>query len=170
MAFALPALAEVVRIGQVSPPDLGGCSDCAQFQLKTGAGSPSYRVPKGRWALKAWSAQGGGSADGDARLLVFRRTQTPGQFKLIGLSDPETVPADDSPFFPAQIEVRRGDLLGIATVSNLSTGVASSNAGDVMKSLQCGVPGVGEKVGAGTSCPLSSLPSTANVEAKLRPR
>ena len=98
LALALPAIADVLLIGQVSPPDLGNCGSCEAFQLKTEGGKPSYKVPKGKWELKAWSAQGGGSADGEARLLVFRRTATPGRYEVVGRSHEETVPADGNPF------------------------------------------------------------------------
>lgn len=170
LVLALPAMANVVLIGQVSPPDAGGCNSCAQFQLKTESGQPSYKVPKGKWELKAWSAQGGGSADGGARLLVFRPTATPGRFQLIGRSHKATVPADGSPFFSTQIQVKGGDRLGVATVDNLPSGHAG-NGGDQAQALTCNPQGVGQKVGAGTACPLTDFPqSLTNVEAKLRPR
>jgi hypothetical protein len=170
VALAAPAIASnVVLIGRVAAPGLGACSGCNVLQLKT-EGQPSYKVPKGKWELKAWSAQGSGSADGEARLLVFRRTATPGQFKLIGSSDLETVPADDSPFFATAIQVKGGDRLGIQTYEPPSASTDTGNDGDVAKGLAC-YPDPGQRVGAGTDCALFQTfeGRTVNVEAKLRP-
>lgn len=170
LALAVPAIANnVVLLGQVNPPDYGSCGGCNGFQLKTEAGQPSYKVPKGQWELKAWSAQGSGTADGDARLMVYRRTATPGQFKLIGRSDFETVPADDSPFFPTQIQVKGGDRLGIRT-DEPAAAHTTGNDGDVEKHVGCSPQDLGQRVGAGTACALTNFKATAiNVEAKLRP-
>jgi hypothetical protein len=172
LTLALPAIAsKTVLLGQVAFPDAGGCTTCAAFQLKTQGGQPPYKVPSGDWWVKAWSAQGGGMADGDARLIIFRRTNVKKQFRLIGRSHMETVPADDSPFFSAAIRVEGGDMIGIQTESNLGTGVGSGNDGDKAKGVTCAIGNPGQKVGQGTACPLSNLPQTlANVEAKLRPR
>ena len=79
VALSVPAIANALRLGTVAPPDLGGCSSCSVFQVTTAPGERSYKVPKGRWQVTSWSAQGGGTADGEARLLVFRRTAAPGQ-------------------------------------------------------------------------------------------
>ena len=165
-------MADALRLGTVAPPDLGGCVSCQLFQVTTASGERSYKVPKGRWKITSWSAQGGGDDDGEARLLVFRRTGTPGQYKLIGRSHLETVPADGSPNFATNIAARRGDRLGIGTIHSLPAGYNTANTSDLEAIVNgCSPLGLGETVGAGTSCPLVDSPSSrANVSARLRPR
>ena len=173
VALSVPAIANALRLGTVAPPDLGGCSSCSVFQVTTAPGERSYKVPKGRWQVTSWSAQGGGTADGEARLLVFRRTAAPGQYKLTGKSRLETVPADGSPNFATNVGVRRGDRLGISTIASVPAGYSTANASDLEAIVggSCDPFAVGERVGAGTTCPLVESPSTrANVSARLQPR
>ena len=173
-ALALAASASALTLGQVAPPNLGNCSGCDGFQLKVGAGAPKYRVPAGptgRWTITSWSAQGGGMSDGEARLRVYRRTQTGGQFELVQQSHLELVPAHGSPDFATSRNVRQGDLLGLGTVHGLPVAYNTGFTGSDVKLLFCDPTGVGQLVGAGTTCPLFDYPSDLiNVSAQLTPR
>jgi hypothetical protein len=172
LVFATGASART--LGSLAPPDNGGCSNCELFQSKTGVGAPKYRVPKGPtglWTITAWSTQGGGSFDGMARLRVYRPTATNGQFELAKQSAVETVPADGHPSFATSLDVEKGDRLGIRTVSGVSAAYSAGGlTGNIAAIVPCG-PSLGQLVGAGTSCPLTSFPNElANVTAKLTPR
>src|SRR3954451_9907495 len=173
-ALSVAASANALTLGQVAPPDLGGCVSCEGFQLKVGAGAPKYRVPAGStglWTINSWSAQGGGSANGRARLRVYRRTQTGGQFKLVKQSDLKTVPKDGSPSFATSLNVRQGDFLGLGVNGGLSLGYGTTFIDSDLKILGCDPTGVGQLVGAGTTCPLFDDPSDLiNVSATLTPR
>jgi hypothetical protein len=169
----VPAVANALRLGTVAPPDLGGCASCDVLQVTSAPGERSYKVPRGRWKVTSWSAQGGGAEDGEARLLVFRRTAAPGQYKVIGRSRLETVPADGSPNFATRVRVRRGDRLGISTIASVPAGYSTANVSDLEAIVGGSCDGLapGEKVGAGTPCPLVESPTTrVNVSARLKPR
>jgi hypothetical protein len=172
-ALAWAAGAGARTLGSLAPPDLGGCSNCNSFQLKTGVGAPKYRVPKGPtglWTITAWSAQGGGSFDGMARIRVYRPTATHGQFKLLRESALETVPADGHPSFATDLNVRTGDRLGINTVSGVPAAYGTALTGNVIAIVPCG-PSLGQLVGHGTSCPLTKDQNELiNVTAQLTPR
>jgi hypothetical protein len=173
-ALSVAASANALTLGQVAPPNLGGSVSGDVFQLKVGAGAPKYRVPAGPtglWTIDSWSAQGGGSANGRARLRVYRRTQTGGQFKLVKQSDLKTVPKDGSPSFATSLNVRQGDLLGLGTVSEVPVAYGTTFTGSDVKILGCDPTGVGQLVGAGTTCPLFDYqPGLVNVAATLTPR
>lgn len=156
-----------LTLGAVAPPGLGGCGNCNVFQRQDGSG-PSYRVPAGKWTITSWSAQGGGSESGKARLRVYRRTQV-GQFKVVQQSRRKVVPANGSPSFPVSLAVRGGDRIGIETVRNLVSAYGVSN-GAKTATVPCSVVR-GQLVGAGTSCALGKLGNEqVNVAVELAPR
>jgi hypothetical protein len=169
-SWLVPA-AGAITLGQVAPPNLGGCSNCNVFQQRTLPSAPSYRVPAGRWTIKHWSAQGGGTSDAQTRLRVYRPTKTAGRFKLIGQSHTETVPGDASPRFDTKLRVRRGDRLGIRTTGGASAGYDAGETGNVEAIVTCDPTGVGQLVGTGTACPLvQDTSGFVNMWAKLRKR
>jgi hypothetical protein len=170
--FWLAPGAGALTLGQVAPPNLGGCVGCNIFQQKTAPGAPSYRVPAGRWTIKRWSSQGGGLSPAETRLRVYRQTKTAGRFKLIGQSHVETVPADGSPRFDTKLRVRRGDRLGIRTTGGASAGYdAGGKDGNVEAILTCDPTDVGQLVGTGTACPVvQDTNGFVNMWAKLRRR
>jgi hypothetical protein len=110
---------EPKRLGHVAPLGSSSCTSCEGFGLRTAASSPSYAVPRGRWRIISWSARGATNGDAAARLLVFRRTSTPGRYRLIAESATRQVPADDAPTFASAIRVRRGDRLGLETIGSM---------------------------------------------------
>ena len=165
-ALGLSASANALTLGKVAPPGGGGCTSCESFQRDVAAGQPSYRVPAGIWTITSWSAQGGGSAAGQARLRVYRPTGKSGQFKLVKQSKFETIPANGHPSFATSLNVEGGDLLGLVTVSDVATGYPSI-AGNDVSNVTC-APKVGQLVGKGTTCPLSPVPDhLVNVSAHL---
>ena len=161
-----------ITLGQTAPPDIGGCGDCDVFALKTDPASPSYRVPKGRWTVTKWSAQGGGTEDGEARLRIYRPSATQGRFKLIRQSDFEEVPADERPKHDTKLNVEHGDRLGLFTAEGVASGFsAPALPGDIAGEVGCDPTGPGFAVGTGTSCPVSEATTTrVNAWAKLRKR
>jgi len=172
-ALASAAGASAKTLGSVAPPGLGGCTDCDFFQLTTGMGAPNYRVPKGptgRWTITAWSAMGGASADGQARLRVYRPTATAGQFKFVKQSALETVPPNTAPVFTTSLNVKKGDNLGLGTVDNLTPAYPAVLANNLTASVGCS-PVRGQLIGTGTSCPLGNFADhLINVSADLTPR
>ena len=165
--------ASAKTLGSLAPPGPGGCVSCDMFQTKTAVGEPKYRVPKGPtglWTITSWSAQGS-PVDGAARLSVYRRTATNGQFELVKQSALETVPANQHPSFTTSVDVKKGDLLGIFTSHDVSAGYNTSFTDDVNQILTCNPTGVGQLVGTGSSCPLAvSTGDLVNVDAQLSPR
>jgi hypothetical protein len=172
LSMAVPASA--ITLGAVAPPDLGGYFSCDVFQLKVGAGAPKYRVPAGStglWKITSWSAQGGGTADGRAQFRIYRRTQTAGQFELVRQSHLETIPADGSPNFATDVNVKEGDLLGLGTRANIPSAYSTAFTGSEVKTVGCDPTGTGQLVGNGTTCPLGTLNNNlVNLSAKLTPR
>jgi hypothetical protein len=173
-ALSMSASASALTLGSVGPPGLGGCTSCDVFQYQVAAGEPKYRVPAGStgfWTITSWSTQGGGTDVGHARIRVYRQTGTAGQFKLIRESPLRTIPANGHPTFATSLDVKKGDLLGLGTLDDVSSGYPSGVAGDTAKTIFCDPTGPGELVGQGTSCPLGNLSSTlVNVSATLKPR
>ena len=173
-ALSLAASASALTLGSLAPPHFGGCTSCDAFQFQVAAGEPKYRVPAGPsgfWKITSWVTQGGGTAAGQARLRVYRQTGAPGQFKLVRESQLRTVPANGHPQFATDLNVQKGDLLGLGTIENVPAGYQTGVMGDNMKNLHCDVTGPGLLVGQGTSCPLSDLPnSLVNVVATMHPR
>ena len=172
-ALVWAAGASALTLGSVAPPDLGGCGDCDAFQATTGGGAPSYSVPKGKWTITSWSAQGGGTQAGKARLRVYRRTATPDQFELVRQSAREPVPADAAPVFPTSLNVKKGDLLGLGTKDGLVSAYRTGLTGNLAEGVHCPTTplGVGTIVGPGTACGTGDLPdSLVNVSAELTPR
>ena len=115
---------------------------------------------------QSWSTQGGGSETGRARLRVYRPTATPGQYKLVKQSRFQAVPPDAHPKFTTNLNVQKGDLLGLATISGLVSAYQHQQ--------QHGEDGGGRPsapvttVGAGTPFPLGTLnPELVNVQATL---
>jgi hypothetical protein len=169
LALTLAGTANALTLGQVGPPDLGGCGSCEVFQRRVGSGGPSYTVPAGNWTITSWSARGGGTAAGKARLRVYRPTGTPGQFKLAKQTHLELIPANGHPSFATSLNVRGGDRLGIVTVDNLASAYTTDVTGDDVSGVPCD-PSVGQLVGKGTTCKLSLLTThLVNVSAELFP-
>jgi hypothetical protein len=166
-ALALASPAAAVILGSLAPPDLGGCGNCNTVQWKSAPGEPSYEVPPGKWRIKSWSTQGGGTAAGKARLRVYRPTGTKRQLRLVKQSDFGKVPVNGRPVFATSLTVRGGDLIGLYTLDNLSSGYSTGLTKDVFWAVAC-ASNVGDLVGAGTGCKPGVLKaSRVNIEAKL---
>jgi hypothetical protein len=169
-AVWLAGVANAVTLGKVAPPNLGGCSNCEVFQRRVGAGEPSYTVPAGNWTITSWSAQGGGTAAGKARLRVYRPTSTLGQFRLVRQTIRKLIPASGHPSFATSLNVRGGDLLGLEAEGNLPSTYATSVNGDREFVVFCS-PTLGQLVGKGTTCTLAPFAThLVNVSAELIPR
>ena len=170
LALALAASANALSLGAVAPPNMGGCGNCDVFQSRTAPNTPRYAVPAGptgQWTITSWSTQGGGSATGRARLRVYRPTATAGQYKLVKQSRFQVVPPDAHPKFTTNLNVQKGDLLGLATISGLASAYASTSNSTV-KTVGGGPSGPVTTVGAGTPFPLGTLnPELVNVQATL---
>jgi hypothetical protein len=167
--FSQCDVASARTLGSVAPPNLGACSSCDAFQLATAAGQPSYRVPRGKWTITSWSAQGSGTEAGKARLRVYRATATPGQFMLVKQSHIERIPKNGHPTFATSLSVKGGDLLGLGTVIGVPSGYSTGVDGDNEVAVHCDPTGVGQLVGEGTSCPLANLThALVNVKATLQ--
>jgi hypothetical protein len=150
-ALAVGSPAAALTLGSLAPPDLGGCGNCNVVQRKTAPGEPSYEVPPGKWKIKSWSAQGGGTAAGKARLRVYRPTGTKRQLKLVKQSAYGTVPADGHPVFATNLKVRGGDLIGLYTQDNIPSAHNIGLGKNVVWTVGCAST-VGDLVGAGTGC------------------
>jgi len=171
-ALAVAASSSALSLGQVAAPNMGGCGSCSVFQSKSAPKAPRYVVPAGAtglWTITSWSAQGGGSEAGRARLRVYRPTATAGNYKLIKQSRYQLVPADAHPSFTTNLNVQKGDLLGLETVSGLVSAYSVS-VNSTAKTVGGGPP-LGAIVGPGTPFMLGTLTfEQVNVQATLVPR
>lgn len=166
-AVALGSPAVALKLGSLAPPDLGGCGNCNTVQRRSAPGQPSYEVPPGKWKIKSWSAQGGGTAAGKAMLRVYRPTGEKNQLKLIRQTSLEKIPADGHPVFKTDLIVRGGDLIGIYTVDNVPAGYLSGLNKDFTWVFACDLD-VGDLVGPGSDCKLNPLKGDlVNVEVTL---
>ena len=172
LAVSVAASASALSLGQVAAPNMGGCGSCSVFQARSAPKTPRYVVPAGAtglWTITSWSAQGGGSEAGRARLRVYRPTATAGNYKLIKQSRYQLVPADAHPSFTTNLNVKKGDLLGLETVSGLVSayGVPTNSTAKTVG----GGPPLGAIVGPGTPFMLGTLTfEQVNVQATLVPR
>jgi hypothetical protein len=159
LAFAV-APAEGKRLGQVAPE----CDHCGfiptgdpvrGLALHTAADSPSYVVPRGRWRITSWRLRDDTSLPDQVRLLVFRRTSTPGRFRLIAKSGPRLAPPDGAiSSYASSIRVRRGDRLGLETQGAIPPAYRTAPLQDKVAGFQCSTE-LGRAIGAGTACPMT---------------
>jgi hypothetical protein len=170
-ALSLAASSAGARgLGHVAPPGAGGCTNCQALALHTAPSSPSYVVPHGRWKVTSWSVRGHAIDDAAARLLVYRRTSTPGAYRLLAESRKRKVAAGSAPTFSSSIRVRRGDRLGIQGIGHIPVRY-DSTLQDQIGVFTC-YPGPGQIVGTGTACPLdiSGGGARINVAATIKRR
>jgi hypothetical protein len=149
--------AATVTIGGVAPGPSGTeCGGCTNLQVSTDSASPSYMVPPvpasgNPWTLTSWSVQGE-AMDGTARLLVWRRTATPGEFQLLADTPDQVVPANTAPSFAVSIPVQPRDVIGIRSGSHIDPSFDTPFANDVVMAAPGLLnPTVGLTVGAVTS-------------------
>jgi hypothetical protein len=155
--FAPSAHAVTSTIGAVAPGPQGtDCGGCPIFQVATDSASPSYFVPPlpatgNPWTLSSWSVQGE-AMDGSARLQVWRRTSTTGEFQLIAATPDQGVPANAVPSFPVSIPVEPRDVIGIRSGSHIDPSYDTPFPNDVAMAVPgFPGPGVGETAGPVTS-------------------
>ena len=176
LAVASPAAtapaSKALRLGQVAPAsaDPGStCGSCAAFQGATASGSPSYRLPAGKWTITSWKTRNISTESRFARLYVFHRT-TKGRYTLVGQSVKETLPPKSATYFSTNIRARKGDVIGLDSLSHMITGFASLQAGDVENGIDCH-PHPGDTIGPGTGCHRFGFANTfVNVAAKAHRR
>jgi hypothetical protein len=110
-ASASPAMGSVA-LGQIGPPAVGQCEgfDTVQATLTTGN---SYTVP-GDGTITQWSTYGGPNP-GTMKLKVFRLIASPATYLAVGHAGPQSVTPNGTAgnTFPANIQVKAGDLLGV---------------------------------------------------------
>jgi hypothetical protein len=119
-AFAPPA-AGSVTIGQVADPNAGNCSAGTEFiQLGVTSGN-SYVVP-GNGTITSWTMQAGDA--GDLTMKIYRKVADPATYQVVGHAGPERLTAGGTVgnTFPANVRVRRGDLLGLHPVTESPCG------------------------------------------------
>jgi hypothetical protein len=106
------------------------------------SGGVSYTVPSGRWVIKSWSAAGGAPGEGREALVVFRPTDTPDEYRVVGSTSAHEL--SNSNTFRAAFKVKGGDLIGFwaeaGSICALNTGNPSDTASIFFPS---GIPSVG---------------------------
>jgi hypothetical protein len=106
-----------VTIGQLGDSNAGNCDAGVDFvQLGTSSGNP-YVVP-GAGTITSWTVAP--AADrGTLSIKLFRKLADPARFQVVGHAGPQMrTPGGTAPnTFPANIQVRPGDLLGLHTVN-----------------------------------------------------
>ena len=139
------------------------CSSCRLFQGQTDAGSPSYAVPTGSWAVTSWSTATGAAPFGEGTPhLLFVEPDTGVNYTLrVDQASSSTLQPSQVNTFNVNIHVEPGWLLGIQTGSQpaLRTGTSASD-------LVCGYQAnttVGTSAAATCASPISLL----NVQATL---
>ena len=166
--------ASALKLGKPAPDVDPGetCVSCNAFQLKTAPSSPSYVVPSGHWKIKSWEAAGNPVAQGEARLLIYRRTGVAHQYKLVAGSDSEQFPPGVITEHSAAINVKGGDRLGTSGGGEFPTTYTSSKLKDVKgTATNCGSLTIGDTVGGGGDCDLDKTgKARVNVGVRIRPR
>jgi hypothetical protein len=120
LAFVSPsAMAKTITLGSVNASRAVPCqTGYSWVQQATAPSSPSYRAPVAG-KIKSWTTTEN-SAPASAALQIWRPTSNPFQFKAVGQSSTETIPAGHSPItFPTSISVKKGDTLGLVAISGL---------------------------------------------------
>jgi hypothetical protein len=112
-AAASPASASVT-IGQVGVPVVSLCetgSDLAQPSVTAGN---SYVVP-GTGTITSWTTYGGPNPTSPLTMKVFRLVTPPATYQAVGHAGPQPVAANGTGgnTFPADIQVKPGDVLGL---------------------------------------------------------
>ena len=112
-AAASPASASVT-IGQVGVPVVSLCetgSDLAQPSVTAGN---SYVVP-GTGTITSWTTYGGPNPGLPLTMKVFRLVTPPATYQAVGHAGPQPVAANGTGgnTFPANIQVKSGDVLGL---------------------------------------------------------
>ena len=122
LVAASSAGATSTTIGGVNtaPGDLdfdNACSGCRLFQAQTGAGSPSYTVPPGSWAVTSWSTAAGAAPYGEGSPHVLFIEHDPGSNYTLRVDRTSPAPLAESQVntFNVNIHVEGGWLLGIET-------------------------------------------------------
>jgi hypothetical protein len=171
-ALVLAPAAGAVTLGHLAPantPSGDQCDGCHGFQAHTAPGSPSYEVPAHKWTVTSWRTRNTTGHRVRARLWVFRPTSRTNRYKLIGRSDKEWIRAHRAPAFKTHILVKRGDLLGIDTFSDMVFVYRSAEAGDVTKAPDCN-PRLGRTVGGPTCSNFTDPMNLVNVSATAHRR
>lgn len=154
-ALVVVPSATALKLGQTAPANSPGgveCGACDGFQSRTAAGSPSYKVPDGKWTITKWKSRNTTDAKVRARLKVFRHVG-PGVWKVIGESSKRTIKPNSAPSWKTQVKVKKGDRLGLGSYGQMVTSIHSPNSDDVALGPTCH-RGTGQTVGAGTGCEL----------------
>ena len=119
------------------------CETGADFvAAQTGtSGDVSYTVPDGRWRIRSWTVAG--PSAGKMALVVFRPTNTPGEYVVVG-STPAQALKKQKNKFGADINVRGGDLLGFWAEADTVCALLTSNTSDtVVATIQSDIPAAG---------------------------
>jgi hypothetical protein len=146
-----PALA-AVELGEVAPPgtgDTGSASVTNEIQLSTASTSPSYAAPS-NGVITSWRVNAG-TATGLAELKVYRSTATSNQFRIVGVSGPQTVMPGSINSFQTRIPVLARDRLGLKVNGNTVVNhpgaendviafIADGNSGDTVSTSVSGGP------------------------------
>jgi hypothetical protein len=172
--LAVPtADAVTTTIGQVAPAGTtDGCGECSSLQLSVAPGTASYVVPPvpaggGAWTLTAWSGRANVAHVSQGQALVWRPTQTAGEFSLVAITGVASIPMDTAPSIPVSIPVQPGDVLGLRTGDDpadmpLAYDAAAQDV-ELGVSTDPGEPTVGQTTGT----PTSDLVSTPFVKKLL---
>jgi len=82
------------------------------------SGSVSYTVPAGGGTITSWSTLAGSTGGTQLAFVVGRPTGTPDQYKIIAISDTETLTPNVINTFPVSIAVQGGDVIGAWVVND----------------------------------------------------
>ena len=114
--LALPASATAVTIGQLAPSPSDACGggpfDLVQRSVGSGA---SYVVPSTggvtSWTITSWSTNASADPEQTQSLKTFRKVADPRTYTVVGREGPHPLVAELNTF-PANLEVRAGEILG----------------------------------------------------------
>jgi hypothetical protein len=163
-ALVVAAPAAGMRLGQVAPAGADGrCGSCEGFQAQTAPASPSYALPGGKWTIDKWRTRNTTGEAVHARLSVFR-ARPGGNYKVVGASERETIPAHSAPAFKTHIHAHQGDMLGLDPRGHMVTAYSSPHTMDIEGIVFCH-PQPGEVVGPGpgTACGADTDSYTGNL-------
>jgi hypothetical protein len=125
-----PCALASVTLGQVAPTtpaaNCGGPGDFAQPTVTSG---PSYVAP-GAGTITSWSHQAASGAGQQLALKVFRKVADPATYRVIGHDGPHDLAPNGLNGFPANLQVKAGDVLGLGNPTSTLFGCKFTSPGE----------------------------------------
>jgi hypothetical protein len=107
-----------VTVGQVAPGTITSCSTAFDF-VQASTPDNSYTLPNG--VITSWTHRSQAGAGQQVILKIFRKIGDPARYQVVAHDGPHTVTQNTLTTFPASLEVKAGDVLGISGAGGLAS-------------------------------------------------